>query len=1190
MLMRSILALGLSTVAAGILFPASRSARGASYSWQVQLGDWSVQSNWGGVVPTANDTAFIVNGGTATVTSAGAVFGTLSLGGSGGGAVQLTGGSLSGGDQYIGSLGVGSFTQSGGTNAVGSHSSYHICAIGNNAGDYGTYNLQGGLLNVNTEDVGYAGNGVFTQSGGTNSVYLGFTIGAAAGGSGSYTLSGGSLSAGEEGVFTGSFAQTGGTNLVPATSSLNVGCHVADNAAYTLSGSGQLATGSENVGTSGTGSFTQSGGTNTAVDLSVGEYQLGKASFTLSGSSALLSAGQELLSVGSSSTATFTQSGGMNAANFLSIGAGTRYQLGGGTLQLNGGLCVQGTLDGQGSASPIIVASGSLVNLTTASIVNARSLSLSVGPGSLVILGPGMNPATTFGSFSNYGMTLTGGTTLVIGPGQGFSGWGPINDPINCQGTISAQPGGGISLAGSLSLTGTCVVSLGSGNVTTQDFTSQISGGLLSSNYHYVGYTSPGVFTQCGGSNSVSADLVVGYSASGSYLLSGTALLSVAGVEYVGQSGQGTFTQSGGTNAMTGPNFLALGFQAGATGSYTLSGSALLSGNGSEYVGFSGSGAFTQLGGTNNIRSSPLYLGYNAGSRGTYSLSGNGQLTCGGEWIAYNGTGSLSQTGGTNTIVGTLTLGFASSSSATFSLGGNGQLSAWLEQVGYNNGTGVFTQSGGTNAIPTTSGDLSLGGYGGGGTYNLNGGMLVIPTIQSSGTAVFNFNGGTLCVNSSFFSTRLPMTLGTSGGGATFDTNGFAATLSGSLSGAGSLTKVDSGTLILSAGNNYQGTTTISGGILSLANSAALAGGGNITFAGGTLQYSTSNSGDYSGRIVGSTGPISIDTNGVNVTFASSLASSNSGGLTKLGSGMLTLAATEAFTGNTLVTGGTLALGSPLALQSSTLDTSGSGTLSFGTLTAATFGGLTGPGTLALLDASSAAVALSVGMNNATTICAGKLTGPGSLTKIGSGMLALTGSNTYAGRTAISQGELVVNGSLASAVTVNSGGTLGGTGNLTSGTVNSGGQIAPGSPLGTLSFGGNLVLEAGAALDYELDAPGSGDELQVSGLLTLGGALNVSFSSGFAPSTGQTFDLISGPTTGSFAQVNLPVLGNGMSWNTSNLYASGTIAVVPEPSTLGLLGVGATGLLLCARRWRFASVMPTSPVESERLTTRATLP
>ena len=41
------------------------------------------------------------------------------------------------------------------------------------------------------------------------------------------------------------------------------------------------------------------------------------------------------------------------------------------------------------------------------------------------------------------------------------------------------------------------------------------------------------------------------------------------------------------------------------------------------------------------------------------------------------------------------------------------------------------------------------------------------------------------------------MTLGTSGGGATFDTAGYAVTLSGSLSGPGSLTKVDSGTLIL---------------------------------------------------------------------------------------------------------------------------------------------------------------------------------------------------------------------------------------------------------------------------------------------------------------------------------------------------------------------------------------------------------
>ena len=56
------------------------------------------------------------------------------------------------------------------------------------------------------------------------------------------------------------------------------------------------------------------------------------------------------------------------------------------------------------------------------------------------------------------------------------------------------------------------------------------------------------------------------------------------------------------------------------------------------------------------------------------------------------------------------------------------------------------------------------------------------------------------------------MTLTGSGGNATVDTAGYTVILSGSLSGPGSLTKTDSGTLILSGTNTYTGGTTVAGG------------------------------------------------------------------------------------------------------------------------------------------------------------------------------------------------------------------------------------------------------------------------------------------------------------------------------------------------------------------------------------------
>ncbi len=131
----------------------------------------------------------------------------------------------------------------------------------------------------------------------------------------------------------------------------------------------------------------------------------------------------------------------------------------------------------------------------------------------------------------------------------------------------------------------------------------------------------------------------------------------------------------------------------------------------------------------------------------------------------------------------------------------------------------------------------------------------------------------------------------------------------GTIAGTGSLTKSGTATLTLSTANTYTGGTNINGGVLNVGSSGALGTTGVVSFGGGTLQYSSSNTTDYSSRFSSAVNQaFRVDTNGRNVTWATALTSSG-GSLAKLGAGTLTLNAQETYSGATTIGGGTLLVG-----------------------------------------------------------------------------------------------------------------------------------------------------------------------------------------------------------------------------------------------------------------------------------------
>lgn len=282
------------------------------------------------------------------------------------------------------------------------------------------------------------------------------------------------------------------------------------------------------------------------------------------------------------------------------------------------------------------------------------------------------------------------------------------------------------------------------------------------------------------------------------------------------------------------------------------------------------------------------------------------------------------------------------------------------------------------------------------------------------------------------------------------------ATIASELTGAGALIKTDLGTLVLTGANTYKGGTQVRDGTL-MGDADSLTGD---IVNDATLVFDQAGDGGFSGDLSGS------------------------GETVKVGAGTLTL--TGASATDWSVRTGSLEVGE------------------------AAFGG----------DVAIDADGAFRFTTQTDTIWSGALTGDGAFDKRGAAILALTGdSSGFTGATSVQDGLLLVNGALGGDLSVGGSGQVGGSGRIESLAVTDGGMIAPGNSIGTLTIGGDFVMEAGAVYDVEVDPAGTASDLiAVAGTATLNGGVvqHIGLPGDYAPRSTYTILTAAGGVTGTF--------------------------------------------------------------------------
>jgi autotransporter-associated beta strand protein len=367
--------------------------------------------------------------------------------------------------------------------------------------------------------------------------------------------------------------------------------------------------------------------------------------------------------------------------------------------------------------------------------------------------------------------------------------------------------------------------------------------------------------------------------------------------------------------------------------------------------------------------------------------------------------------------------------------------------------------------------------------------------------------------------------------------------LVGAVSG-NNLAKAGTGTLILSGANTHTGTTTISVGVLRASSNGALgttAGGTTVT-AGATLELS--------GNVAITGEALTLNGNGVGGDGALRNVSGDN-----LFAGLITLATNSR-------------IQSDIAGDVLSLDVA-SGPAISGVDTNVTFAG---DGDITVADAISL--------------------GTGGLTKEGAGVLILGGTNTYTGTTTVSNGVLAINGNNSAAtgdVTVGANGILGGNGTVGGNTQVFGSVSTGANPdifqVGTLNFNGKDVTfndNSSWFVDLVRDTNNMGDQIGNVGLFSIGSNVTLNLVSDLSTFvygntyTIATYSSFAGGEFSGFAQGGV-LAGYQINYGSNAI----TLTAVPEPGTLGLLGLALGGFFFRRIRRRRAEVVMVDSEKSE---------